>query len=792
MKTTARLGVLALVAAGALVAAMPPRVDADDKIPRGAIRCRLSFQASYDDEAPSPSRQKQAKVTRHIEASGQSDGFLKATERGTLSYTEQEPMKAPKYSTYELTSTQSHKKTTWTSSSHDTSAPGPHPFGHRTVTETLDSVLSGPDFALVLVTTDTDALYVAQATIGIAGGVAQKVSWVEQDSKDEGETTRPPEQPKSSQGSTSLGAMIPLACTETMPALGSHEKLAPVFQLSRKELHDALGAKGSRPVEGKGSYDYEVEEDGVKWKRHAETKLTIVLRPPKYRAILEPDEPKQGGSIYQKWIPKGPDIARASMSNPEPGAVLAVRVRLEREDEPGAPVTGVGYKVTYRFRDASRNKGFCTNFPAKDAKNDGDEKLTDLRFLDRGDNAKVGKAIDKGAGFATDDAKGQLPVNVSCFDYGAWGQLTAEVEVGDDRLLATTAGKAEKTALAIPRDENGNHIADAWEEEKCLPSMPASSDDESEPEGANMGDGYTFYEEYRGFVLEDGGDRKHVRLLPNRKKLLVAPIGPDRDAYIAGVASFALISGLETHVVPEDCLRPVDKEPLPRWANFNAVAGSKDFAKPQCAIRIQPVLDAHESPANTEPVDCYDYVHNPMLPIDVKYCAIRPEYARDEVGRTIVRYRGFQADAEHVPEATKAVLAAFHTDYGKIADWMERNVDLLARRNLDFTFMHELCHAVGIVHHGCKAPGDWGPDPDTAMSSGDRFCIMRYWQMGPYSRNYLIPFNSGAWDPAAAAFDVNHHGAGTVTPDDLKKQVPWRMCTTGSKDDCRHHMKLKY
>jgi hypothetical protein len=61
---------------------------------------------------------------------------------------------------------------------------------------------------------------------------------------------------------------------------------------------------------------------------------------------------------------------------------------------------------------------------------------------------------------------------------------------------------APQLTLAIPRDGNNNHIADAWEESYALASIEQDADDDDYPVGdSHKGDSIALYDEYRGFHI---------------------------------------------------------------------------------------------------------------------------------------------------------------------------------------------------------------------------------------------------------------------------------------------------
>ena len=105
----------------------------------------------------------------------------------------------------------------------------------------------------------------------------------------------------------------------------------------------------------------------------------------------------------------------------------------------------------------SSMKGVCTNWPVNDDGNTDDMGLytTDNpKWTDEG-NGVFKYEISLGSSTETTY---EVPLNVRCFDYGAWGKVTATLyeDMGHEFK------KRDTHTSTVPRDENGNHIANGW------------------------------------------------------------------------------------------------------------------------------------------------------------------------------------------------------------------------------------------------------------------------------------------------------------------------------------------
>jgi len=104
-------------------------------------------------------------------------------------------------------------------------------------------------------------------------------------------------------------------------------------------------------------------------------------------------------------------------------------------------------------------------------------------------------------------------VTVHCYDYGAYVTMTAATAVGGKTKWAHVVDGTE-LGTRIPRDDDTNHIADAW----AYNTGNATDDAETSPAGdGTNGDGFTRYTEYRGFLSMGN----YIRLNASLKEVFV-------------------------------------------------------------------------------------------------------------------------------------------------------------------------------------------------------------------------------------------------------------------------------
>jgi hypothetical protein len=221
-------------------------------------------------------------------------------------------------------------------------------------------------------------------------------------------------------------------------------------------------------------------------------------------------------------------------------------------------------KITFNFKNVSKEPGICMNFPAKDKSN----KNPDLFFPDDGfntgkfdfskdqtDNNNCPNLIvnfdDNPAHrrhyleATTKQLVSEVAIEVRCEDYGAYGTLQASAP--DCKTLQPRSGAACSqneglNDVKIPRDTNRNNIADSAPHDNG--GAASDQDEDNDPVGdGTQGDGLTNYEEYRGFIVVRAGlQNRHIRTNINEKDIFIF----DKDLLSTGYFNE---SGLKIHFI---------------------------------------------------------------------------------------------------------------------------------------------------------------------------------------------------------------------------------------------------
>lgn len=266
-------------------------------------------------------------------------------------------------------------------------------------------------------------------------------------------------------------------------------------------------------------------------------------------AVIIPPNGKDGPSEkYENWMPE------AGRNENTAGNFMEIRVVLQPKGQPGKLPKRTA-KFKFELIDVSKEPGVCLNWPPRDQA----RSSSDLR-MDARSNSQL--SVLDALGQTAESASGVLEsvVDVYSYDYGAWGKLKVTAILDDGTsIVGHLKDKPDIELLSIPKDDNGNHVADAWEDLLSVKNASAESDDDQHPKGnGDAGDGLSLYEEYRGFMING----QHFRTDPTYKDVFVY----DQDQMsLGGYAA----SGLDIHSVREEETYTTKSQQNQRIINFN-------------------------------------------------------------------------------------------------------------------------------------------------------------------------------------------------------------------------------
>lgn len=542
----------------------------------------------------------------------------------------------------------------------------------------------------------------------------------------------------------------------------------PRAQISYRRLSSALQSGKTEQITVNEHFD---------WNDHGEqvdgtVDLTITVRPLPVIARIVPSK----GSDWESWLPEGPTPKNAH------GNTFGAHLELV-DATTNKPWTGpeTAISATYDILEVTHLPGICGNWPKKGAAEY--EERPDLFFSAANKTATV-----------TDPERQLLDLDrkhwndtvlVEARDFAAWGRIAARVKLSNGVVLDASFAPTSTTYITLPRDQDLDHIADAWSHGQVLEPL---ADDEDTPGFRTRGDGFTVMEEYRGFLVSRGrkplpdhgasDDEEHKRFDPKQRELIVAvDLDPSKSPSLIdrGISIFEKASGIAVYAVASrDRLGPHANDPgVPRGVVLNATpekSHSADLNRGVVGVWISSKLDHVTSIASTvsflgeddceaRPTVCMS------TPASVKWVAIGSGV--DSVNT--VKWITEMVDPDPIKGmaegdlAVKADINKWYRDHGvtdaerakAAARGYAHRADL-AEEMSGFAIAHELGHTVGALHHGSLTNEPW--------DTGELTCPMRYWHLvtpavsiatkkvvglmtPPINAPMWLTFLNGTWNP---------------------------------------------
>jgi hypothetical protein len=250
-------------------------------------------------------------------------------------------------------------------------------------------------------------------------------------------------------------------------------------------------------------------------------------KPPDVEVEMEP------AAEYNQWVPEAAEDENSL------GNFIDVGIVAHKKGDPNKPPGQKVLKYTIALVDTSKEKGVNLNWPANAPQNPAFDMKIDK------DNPWITLANDNAQSAQTkQEDLHDFRVTVNSYDWGGWTKLKVTAELEDhSTVVAHVKGHPDREYLAIPKDDNMNHIADWWEHWFSIKNPDENADDDNTPRGdGDDGDSIALYDEYRGFRIHG----KPERLSPEIKDLFVW------DQNHIGTGIYAQITGVSVHVIDAD------------------------------------------------------------------------------------------------------------------------------------------------------------------------------------------------------------------------------------------------
>ncbi len=280
---------------------------------------------------------------------------------------------------------------------------------------------------------------------------------------------------------------------------------------------------------------------------HPTWEVSVHLEPLEMEELaLEIEEPGN----YKSWRPE-------TTRDQKPGGPMSVTARVTTKS--GAKPSVRVQQFIWQLEDTSREPGVAMNYPLTaewDDKRDIELDADGEMFKLDEHKQRMERAVREGY---------EDTVKVVPFDWGGWSKLQVTAIMADGRQVRGKLKGKPEFGMRIPKRDANSHIADVWKEKNK--SGADDLDDEKVAGQDAAGDGYTLWEEYRGWYVN--GEQKSGD--PKKKDFFVLNLmGGDADK---GIGLFKVLSQLEVHVLKSD---QEDKEMsvAKRLMNENRIEGA--------------------------------------------------------------------------------------------------------------------------------------------------------------------------------------------------------------------------
>lgn len=291
-----------------------------------------------------------------------------------------------------------------------------------------------------------------------------------------------------------------------------------------------LGAISDQPGQTVATYEHEDLADG-KSTRPNRTRGRLEFWPDldDYELVVTIDE-------YARWRPLGVVAAPD-----KPGNNLTAKATVVPK---GGGQPAQVKAIRFELLDVSREPGVCLNWPLAAKDSNPDLKLAVAPECP-GELSEEDQRLEVKTPLIDGQRQPYALGRIDSYDFGGRATLRVTCELVDGReLVGEMKGEeaaSAKDLIPLPRMSGPDWIATVWKEENGAASLPDADDSEKVEGQLYDGDGFTLYEEYRGWVVN--GQR--VEGDPKRKDFFVMNmIGADARG---GIALFARAAQLRVH-----------------------------------------------------------------------------------------------------------------------------------------------------------------------------------------------------------------------------------------------------
>ncbi|WNG36546.1 hypothetical protein F0U61_24855 [Archangium violaceum] len=325
------------------------------------------------------------------------------------------------------------------------------------------------------------------------------------------------------------------------------------------------------------------------------------------------------------------------------GAHLKLVAHLDPQPSTSSAPLPKAKKITFKLLKSSSVPGIAMNAPVVNA----EKSPQDLQF-EQARNQALGMVfvskdrVETAPGGLFEFATAEL----SSFDSGAYGEVTAEAELEDGSIITARFRDTGDNPMRIPKRAPGSYVAEKWMNDHGAGAAGDFSDDEKLAGGAgdgHSGDGLTVYEEYRGFFA----DTVWFDTKPADVDFMVIndTNAANLEAHIkSGIQRFASATGLKvnSNMTDLDIKMPSDRtdyDPAKRVINPNALLEGGRHKVDQHAVVLRL------SSSSTSPVS--QTYGGPSSPKNISQIELSQKPTGDELVWTVAHELGHAANIPH-------------------------------------------------------------------------------------------------------------------------------------------------
>ncbi|MFN8358039.1 MAG: hypothetical protein U0Y10_26490 [Spirosomataceae bacterium] len=454
--------------------------------------------------------------------------------------------------------------------------------------------------------------------------------------------------------------------------------------------------------------------------------VSISIRPddaPLFEAWIEPVTRLTN---YEQFVPLGPAIAQGTITPSQSLAangntygnsvVFEIKVINKKANVP----YNSKHQVTWSLVDVSRYPGWCNNFPPKGQ----EDTKPDLQFIPELNSNFQQLTEDRAVSNMT---LSPHFIVVTSFDYAAWGKLQAEVKLEDGTMLTAKYKPTDRAAVLIPKDDDENKIADYWEQQIGVTGKDATWDEDPFPKNQRRdGDGYTLFEEYRGFkalnhTLKNATNiqqtYQHFRSDPQHKDIFIY----DEDGLFTSYYAQHNPASLNWHLIAPNQMVFTRQglDPENRWVNFHTTSYhyAKQYAMHLVKRSIAPAGGGIVGQAFSNP-EIKTYDENEAAN------AVMGGYllSTEQNGQPIRTSACPPDEGFNKPLKCFYIVELYQGTIERLCNQLKPSVRQAVFQKMMFsTVIHEVGHGLGITHHR-----KGGVEDGAETVRGVLDCAMRY------------------------------------------------------------------